>query len=513
MVEVLPQLCAAGEKHTLVANVIFHFLGSSNRPSDAMTRYFTHGFMEALNYVYSDKSFLEPPLSVSSTPHARELIFAPLNRKLVKEVSPAMHPQPLEALTSGVEDALRRFAMYNTRAKEYVCVNGLFRSVGAMEFSKSLRVLRLQHKLSHGLEAQTVNEFFAEKLSEDSDLARLEAVDMTMLLLHQLDKDDLYYPFVPGSWRPADVLKSVIEAESRVSLDLFFSKAPQQAKAQACDMMRTTDRHTGLLKYPWAYIELQRLLSSRPGSALVEDASGTTAGLDLAVEDFELHRTVNGIDTPHVVDTIADVRYVLKVLRNYAHKHAEGHDCLVAVHVERDAASLSTTNHTFIIDLFVTDPLYQRTLFDLFAWLWSNSSLLKVGYNLLPKVAKLATQFNRPFTAFSNMIDLRNKRVKEELGANSTVRFKAAGISKNLRGLMQEYNITLIPFNVSWTGHHRPICSARCKYMENLSTGILSIEERLRADGWFPTDCCDLESYTNERACEEYEQRIQDALL
>ncbi|GFE54268.1 Streptococcus pyogenes, putative [Babesia ovis] len=477
--------------------------------------------MEALNYIYSDKSFMEPPLADATGKHVRELIFSPLNRQLVTEVSPSMRSQPLEALTGSIEQALHRFAVYNTRAKEYVCINGLFHAVGAKEFGKTLRVLRLQHKLGENVDSQTLNDYFMVKLAEASDLARLEAVDMTLLLLHHQGTDDIFRPFVQGSWRPVDILQHILQVESKMALQHFFAEAPSQVQSQACELIKTKDCQTGLLKYPWAYVELQRNLVKH----IVDGSQNIVVGI--APGNSRIHmeqqRPGSGIvnttidtDIASVVDTIADVNHVLKVLKHCAHHCTNGQKGLVAVHIERDAAAICTANHSFIVDLLVTDPYYQTTLFDLLAWLWSNSALLKVGYNLLQKVAKVASEFDRPFTAFTNMIDLRNQRVKEEYGDNgeqAVVRFKPAGLSRNLRGLMQEFYIPVFPTDKMWNAQQRPICPSRVKCMENIARGMLSIEQKLRDDGWFPTDCCDLESYENDRICEELEQRIRDALL
>ncbi|GIX62633.1 exonuclease, putative [Babesia caballi] len=427
MVEVIPHLCASGERHTLVANVVFHSVGSTNRPTEGVSRHFTQGFLQTLNYVYSDRSFLEPPLSAASALHARELVFAPLNRRLVREVSPAIRPQPLEALVAGVEEALRRFAMYNTRAKEGICVNGLFRAVGAHEFAKALRVLRLQHKLRDEVEAATLNDYFGETLSESSDMACLEAVDMVLLTLQQRGRTDLFTPFVPGSWRPADVLQHVFEAECKVALDYFFTSAPPDAVSQAHEMLRATDACTGTAPPRQAH-DCSRLVerdSATPTTEGVGVALGTgdmSGGIssrteaNLAVDPTETHGSACSTGASPVVETLADLIHVLKVLKRYRRQHDTG---LVAVHIERDAVALATMESTFVVDLYVTDPLYQSTLFNLFAWLWSNSRLAKVGHNLLPKVAVLATKFDCPFTAFANMVDLRNNRIKRKAGSGT----------------------------------------------------------------------------------------------
>ncbi|GBE60247.1 3 -5 exonuclease domain containing protein, putative [Babesia ovata] len=542
MVEVLPQLCAIGDRHTLVANVVFHFVGSSNVPSERMSRYFKHGYLQALNYVYSDRSFKEPPLAFSSVQHAREIIFSPLNRRLVREVSPAMRPQPLEDLAGNVEAALYRFAMYNTRAKEYVCVNGLFRAVGAREFSRTVRLLRLHHKLLDTLEASTINEYFVDTFADASEIAQLEAVDMALTLLQQQGHPDLYAPFVAGSWRAADVLQQVVESESKTALEQFFASAPQSTISQACDMLRSTDIKTGLLRFPWGYVESQNLIMRRNEDTAAITGKTLEDGNDVKLEDNdeEIEEFREYTNLPHTVDTVADVIHMLKSLKRYAQQHAETRDGLVSVHIERDAVAFATPRSTFIVDLLVSDPLYQSTLFQLLAWLWSNSGLVKIGHNLLPKVAKLASQFDRPFTAYVNMVDLRNQRSSTgpQIGDEAVTRFKPsgdpirrlfnvyAGISRTLKGLLQEYNIAVPHFDRQWSAEQRPICPSRARYMEQMATSMLSIEEQLRDDGWMPTDFCDLSSYDNgklvaggifkheiERACEELEQRIENALL
>ncbi|CDR94577.1 hypothetical protein, conserved [Babesia bigemina] len=529
MAEVLPQLCAVGDRHTLVANVVFHFVGSSNVPSERMSRYFKHGYLQALNYVYSDRSFKEPPLALSTVQHAREIIFSPLNRRLVREVSPAMRPQPLEDLAGNIEAALyrwedfiggitcgSRFAMYNTRAKESVCANGLFRAVGAREFPRTVTLLRLNHKLLSTLEAITVNEYFVDAFAAATEVAQLEAVDMALMLLQQQDRPDLYAPFVAGSWRAADVLQKVVESESKTALEHFFASAPQSTIAQACDMLRSTDVKTGMGAFQHMTNGCRNLITRRSTDAAaitgaaVPSANHLELGDDEDISDFGDYT-----NTPHMVDTVADLIHMLKALKRYAQQHAGARDGLVSVHIERDAAAFCTARSAFIVDLLVGDPLYQSTLFQLLAWLWSNSGLLKVGHNLLPKVAKLASQFDSPFTAYVNMVDLRNKRSSSgtsvgdeavtrfrETGDSATPHFNvSAGISRTLKGLLQEYSIAVPQFDRHWGAEQRPICPSRARYMEQLATGILSIERQLREEGWMPTDFCDLSSYDNGRAC------------
>lgn len=109
LTEIIPHLCASGEIYAVVANVVFHCFGSSNRLNERMSVYFKQSFLQTLNYIYSDKSFLEPPLANSEVEYARELVFAPLNRQLVKTVSPAIRPQPLSWLHANIEATLSRY--------------------------------------------------------------------------------------------------------------------------------------------------------------------------------------------------------------------------------------------------------------------------------------------------------------------------------------------------------------------------------------------------------------------
>eukprot|EP00371_Babesia_bovis_P002374 XP_001611021.1 hypothetical protein [Babesia bovis T2Bo] len=448
----------------------------------------------------------QPPFADAVAGHARELIFCPLDRQLLTEVSPSMRVQSIQSLVASIEQSLHRFAVYNTRAKEYVCINGLFNAVGAADFGKILRLLRLQHKLD-SIDAQTLNEYFKAKLAEGSEIALLDAVDMVLLLLQRGSINSIFQPFVEGSLRTIDILRHIVEAESKLAFNHFLAEAPSDLRLQTCDFLKSADSHTGLLIYPWGYVELQRILMGNNADVSSEKharvASGTTPKTGHATHEH----TGNGIDNAisdlniaQKVDTIAGVNLCLKVLRRYGHHHGDVHNGLVGVHLENDVAVLYIPDHTFIIDLLVTDPYYQDTVFYLLAWLWSNSALVKVGYHLLQKVSKLASQLDRPFMSFSNLIDLRNERVKECFGDDleqPRIKFKPSGVSKNLIGLMQEYNIPVLQANKMWKYGQRPICSTRTRYLENIAKGIVRIEEHLRDDGWYPTDSYKLESPDN----------------
>lgn len=510
LTEIIPHLCASGEIYAVVANVVFHCFGSSNRLNERMSVYFKQSFLQTLNYIYSDKSFLEPPLANSEVEYARELVFAPLNRQLVKTVSPAIRPQPLSWLHANIEATLSRFATYNTLSKEYVCVNGLYNAIGAKQFLKTMKLLRLEHKLKDQINAKTINHYFGEMLREGSEMAQIEAVDMALLLMHHR-QTDLYKPFVEGTWRPADVLDMVIKAEAKIAFDTFFAAATQRIKAQAYEMMQTTDHATGLLKYPWGYIQMHNLVNVQPARELGE----TQTSLNDEHETVIMDNTKTGHVRAHVVDTVADVIYCLKVLKRFAQQQMGRGDTLLAVHIEQDSVTIANMQTTFIIDIWVTDAVYQSTLFNLLSWLWANATLVKVGHKIMPAIAKLATNFDRAFVSFANIVDLANKRRKicKTARDEEVVRFKPAGFSKSLSGLLQEYNMPYSHRYKNWNAANRPICDDRVAHLSNIVKGILSVEQQLREDGWMPTEFCDIEPSDTDAVCQQLDEEIQNAQL
>lgn len=515
MAAILPRLCAQGERHTLVANVIFHCFGSSNKISPRMSKYFKHNFLQTLNYLYSDRSYLEPPLGLPTVEKTRELIFLPLDAELVKEVSPSIRPRALSWLHENIEDSLSRFANYNTRSKENVCINGLYDAVGAEQFLKAMKLMRLQHKLSNEVKLETLNGYFRDTMARGTEIAHIEAMDMTLLLMKHR-KVDLYIPFVEGSWRPVDVLEKIVKAECAIAFDMFFSLSPQNIREQAYNMMRTTDARTGLLKYPWGYIKAQSI-----GSLDRED--GSISGTRMLNPPSSAETSVNEHDTfidvsaesitylnIHMVDTVVGLNRCLTMLKRYANKsHIEAP--LVALHIEKDAIAVATVQESIILDLMVTDPLYKSTLFSFLSWIWANNRMVKIGHRILPKIAEIATRFDRPFVAFSTIVDLNNKRRKT--CTNGMIRFKAAGISKSLFGLLQEYGATVINGKQKFDSYNRPIEETRALYMAHIAKGLLEIEQTLREDGWMPTDFCDLDSSDNSHVVDKLEEEIQNSQL
>lgn len=468
-----------------------------------MSSYFKHGFMQALNYIYSDRSFLEPPLSNTTVNNARELVFSPLCKEIVKTVSPAIRPQPLEWLQGNIEEAVSKFANHNTRSKEYVCINGLYNAVGAKQFLKTLKLMRLQHKLADQISAATVNDYFGEILQDQSEMAFLEAMDMALLLAHHRNVD-LYTPFVYGSWRLVDVLEKIMSAECKIAFDTFFSSASQNVKEQAYAMMHTTDSITGLLKYHWGYINMHNVVNVNHNNTLEEVPTS------LDSDHLNLTRSVKlGELKVQIVDTIADIVYCLKLLKRCMNSREEQQ--LLAVHVEQDTITVATAQTCLVIDMLVTDPLYKSAVFNLLSWIWANSKMVKVGHRILPKIAKTATIFDRPFNSFVNIVDLNNKRKK--VLENSIVQFKSAGISRTLNGLLQEYATPYIYERKRWNLSNRPISDDRMAYMASVANGMLSIEHKLREEGWMPTDIYDVEHQQYGNICEQLEEEIHGAQL
>eukprot|EP00375_Theileria_parva_P003602 XP_766287.1 hypothetical protein [Theileria parva strain Muguga] len=121
LVEIIPQLCLQGQKHTVVANILFHLLPNDSRSTNTdpvngsdWNNLFCNDYMETLNYLYNNHYKLN---SISNSTDAlsdkvtfdsgmKEIIFSPFNMKILNEVSPKIYISQRDLLISSLEYSL-----------------------------------------------------------------------------------------------------------------------------------------------------------------------------------------------------------------------------------------------------------------------------------------------------------------------------------------------------------------------------------------------------------------------
>ncbi|EKX73804.1 conserved hypothetical protein [Theileria equi strain WA] len=487
MVEIIPRLCALGEKQTVVTNVLFHCFGSDVTDTQENVL-FKKDYVETLNYIYNTRLHGTDQEKLYSQGGFREVVFSPFNTDLLKSVSPAIRPRQTLQFISLLEQSIEDFALYNTSVKEHVDINGLFNAVGT-DFLKLVKILRLKHKFKDEISSSTINRTFKDLLDAGSDFARIDALEFASLLL-SYKRVDLFTPFVDGSFRLVDILKHILSSESKIALEIFFQMLSDNVKLQVLQMLRSTNAVTGLLKYPWGLVESQNLRERQ-----VSDGQDR---VDVTINKLDLDQRI-------VVDSVAHLLYVSKYFKKL--EFDSGHKpTLLSIYFESDVLVTCNDKIVFTIDMMVNDICYQSTLYEFLSFLWSSKNFIKVGHNTMLNIAMLSSRFDKPFSDFSNLVDLNDKRVKkvqstlahshqsddqESAEEDEMSIFKPTGYTKKLSGLLQEYNIPVMPRSRHWHGKHRPISSKRTEYLVSVARGILQIEHTLRSEGWFPCMICD----------------------
>ncbi|UKK00578.2 hypothetical protein MACK_000652 [Theileria orientalis] len=483
MVEIIPNLCLEGKKHTVVANVMFHCLGSGISDSEYNT-VFRNDYMETLNHLFNNRMKVEN--DINSYEGVKELVFSPFNLKLVNEVSPSIYSTQRDHLISSLEESLKNFSMYYTDVKENIDLNSLYYSVG-VDFVKILKLLRLQHKLEE-LSSDVINDFFKQSMGNREFHKVMEFLQM----LISNKELDLFTPFVPGSIRLVEVLVGVVRTESRTVLEQFYRLIPKELHAQCLKFLRSTDPNTGLLIYDWGYSESELILSGK-----LDNVCGKS---EEAYSRTDETTYKNPILDKVLVNNIASLYSAFQTLKTLSKSGIRGSNrnfqnelrSSISVHFEPDLVVISTHRDVFVIDTLIRDSLYKSSLYKLLDFIWS-SELTKIGHNIMLNMAKLSCQFEEPFKNYNRIVDLNEKRVKKikvhnDDGVYETSQFRSTGITRNLNGLLQEYNVG-VPPRKKWN-NMRPIPIERVKYLSIVARGMLSIEYQLRSQGWMPSSIC-----------------------
>ncbi|BAM39260.1 conserved hypothetical protein [Theileria orientalis strain Shintoku] len=483
MVEIIPNLCMEGKRHTVVANVMFHCLGSGILDKEYNT-VFRNEYMETLNHLFNNR--MKEENGVNSHEGVKELVFSPFNQRLVNEVSPSIYATQRDHLISSLEESLKNFSMYYTDVKENIDLNRMYHSVG-VDFVKLIKLLRLEHKLEE-LSADVINDFFKESIGSREFHKVMEFLQMLMAKKEL----DMFTPFVKGSVRLVEVLVGVVETESRTVLEQFYRQIPKELHTQCLKFLRSTDPNTGLLIYDWGYSESELILSGN-----LENVSGQPQRACSRADEETRNNTV--LDRV-LVNNIASLYSALQTLKTLSKQGVRGSNknfqnelrSSISVHFEPDIVVISTHRDVFVIDTLIRDSLYKASLYKLLDFVWS-SELTKIGHNIMLNMAKLSCQFEEPFRKYNKIVDLNDKRVKKikvhnEDGAYETSQFRSTGITRNLNGLLQEYNVG-VPPRKKWNGM-RPIPVERVKYLSIVARGMLSIEYQLRSQGWMPSSIC-----------------------
>uniref|UniRef100_A0A3B0MR94 Uncharacterized protein n=1 Tax=Theileria annulata TaxID=5874 RepID=A0A3B0MR94_THEAN len=526
LVEIIPQLCLQGQKHTVLANILFHLLPTNSHTSSSESAHgsdwnnlFCNDYMETLNYLYNNHYKLN---SVSNSTYGlidrvkpdsgmKEIIFSPFNMKILNEVSPKIYSSQRDLLISSLEYSLLKFSKYYTNVKENIDINGLYTSVG-IDFLKVIDLLNLGHKLCE-LSPQNVNDIFYTLFKGD-EFSRITALHFLNSLLNNTNNGrkrdineemDISTPLVHGSVRPLDILVMICEVECKKSLELFLNIIPQNMKPQCLLFLKSVDKHTGnfspthsnyklyigLLKYEWAFNESESMLNTTNYQSIAPNDK--TKPKDYTFDEnlqYEL-----------VVNTVASLYNAFKSIKALVSNNSQTTEenelndvklpkNIISVHFEPDVVVISTKKNIFVVDLLIRDTLYRSSLYDLLNFIWA-CNIPKVGHQFLLNIAKLSTEFNQPFKNYNHIIDLKDNRVKRVNAYRDDMlqeitHFKRTSIKKSLRGILQEYNIP-IPLKRNWNTGLRPIPVDRIKYLCIVGRGILAVEYRLRSEGWSPS--------------------------
>ncbi|KAK2195805.1 Ribonuclease H superfamily [Babesia duncani] len=488
LVTVLPQLCAIGDSNAIVANVMFHCFGSQNDLNYGRQELFKREYTSALNFVFDDERWNNATNSLSGLACPRELIFAPFNRRLIHNVSPSIRPQQYNYLLSSLEASLESFALYNTKAKESINLNGLYQSIGSPEFLKLIRLLRLQHKMDSQLSSQCVNSYLEWMLYNKGEIGRVHAIEFVKLLINGKDCD-IYEPLVPGSLRLLDILIAIIDAKCKVGLDLFLNAITMHAKSQVMQVLQSTDATTGLLLYPWGYMEAQNW---RPVESYNDDL--------LNIQCLAYKNQTSTI----LVETIMD----LMELSGHFKKpqSSQENPTLLSVHFDDEMIALCHEETVYVVDISITDVLYRQKLHKLLSCIWSCPYYLKVGLHVKENIAKLSHKLGESFIYYSNIIDLchQRKRISRMENGQERIEFRQTGISKNLDGLLQEYNVAWYNKRQFKKLEFRRISNCQIDDLAKIARGILTIETILQKDGWISCSIHDIETKCKGMVLEKF---------
>lgn len=100
-------LCALGDRHTVVANVLFHCFGSDVTDTQENVL-FKKDYVETLNYMYNAKLHSMDQEKLYNQGGFREIVFSPFNNDLLKSVSPAIRPRQALHFVSLLEKSVEK---------------------------------------------------------------------------------------------------------------------------------------------------------------------------------------------------------------------------------------------------------------------------------------------------------------------------------------------------------------------------------------------------------------------